>query len=278
MSDFKYLSDGRKVVVIGQLNNTESIVQEVFVTESGDELPSGERFTTKSLHDEPVKSWAEKQKQKHEDQIAYVKEQQELENKRLIDIRQKLKGYQETFKQVSKLAETLDDQQLEELTLFMSGAVEYVVVSSSYELIPPKRFDEEIFYYDRNYKERRFDGLSLVTFLGKSNGDTEYHVNRWSDGSGAQWKEVKPFADWDSAFEYFLGIVDSKIADKKFSMENYKVCKKAGVNFTPEQMQQIRDIVLASKKQSLANAEASAEKNIQSARDALRKAEEELNQ
>ncbi|VGD33408.1 Uncharacterised protein [Klebsiella pneumoniae] len=55
--EIKYLSDGRKVVVVGQLNQTETIVQEVFVTEAGDELPGGERFVTKSLHDVPVESW-----------------------------------------------------------------------------------------------------------------------------------------------------------------------------------------------------------------------------
>ena len=36
----KYLSDGRKVVVIGQLNNVESIVQEIFVSDGGDQIPT----------------------------------------------------------------------------------------------------------------------------------------------------------------------------------------------------------------------------------------------
>ena len=53
----KYMSDGRKVVVIGQLNTVESIVQEIFVTEQGDEIPSGERFTTKDLHDTPEQNY-----------------------------------------------------------------------------------------------------------------------------------------------------------------------------------------------------------------------------
>ncbi|QMR79257.1 hypothetical protein HV097_09595 [Enterobacter roggenkampii] len=34
----KFLSDGRKVVVVGALNNQETIVQEVFVTQQGDEI------------------------------------------------------------------------------------------------------------------------------------------------------------------------------------------------------------------------------------------------
>lgn len=44
----KFLSDGRKVVVVGALNNQETIVQEVFVTQQGDEIPGGERFVVKS--------------------------------------------------------------------------------------------------------------------------------------------------------------------------------------------------------------------------------------
>lgn len=64
MSEIKYTSDGRKVVVIGRLNNTEMIVQEVFVRDDGSEIPSGEQFTAKGLHDAPVKSWQEKHSEK----------------------------------------------------------------------------------------------------------------------------------------------------------------------------------------------------------------------
>jgi 23S rRNA C2498 (ribose-2'-O)-methylase RlmM len=60
MNELKYTSDGKKVSVIGKINQTEFIVQEIFVTESGDEIPSGENFTAKSLHDKPVISWKEK--------------------------------------------------------------------------------------------------------------------------------------------------------------------------------------------------------------------------
>lgn len=33
--NIKYTTDGRKVVIIGDLNQTEKIVQEIFVTEDG---------------------------------------------------------------------------------------------------------------------------------------------------------------------------------------------------------------------------------------------------
>ena len=58
--NIKYTTDGRKVVIIGDLNQTEKIVQEIFVTEDGAEIPSGERFVVKSLLDTPAKSWKEK--------------------------------------------------------------------------------------------------------------------------------------------------------------------------------------------------------------------------
>ena len=59
--DFKYLTDGRKVIVVGKLNNQDTIVQEIFVTKDGSEIPSGENFVVKSLHDEPVESWKKKE-------------------------------------------------------------------------------------------------------------------------------------------------------------------------------------------------------------------------
>lgn len=60
MSNIKYTTDGKKVVVVGELNQTETIVQEIFVTENGDEIPQGERFVVKSLLDQPSESWKEK--------------------------------------------------------------------------------------------------------------------------------------------------------------------------------------------------------------------------
>ena len=39
----KYTTDGKKVVVIGDLNQTEKIVQEIYVTDDGCEIPQGER-------------------------------------------------------------------------------------------------------------------------------------------------------------------------------------------------------------------------------------------
>ena len=57
--NIKYTSDGKKVVVVGALNSKETIVQEVFV-QGETEIPSGENFVVKSLHNSPSISWKEK--------------------------------------------------------------------------------------------------------------------------------------------------------------------------------------------------------------------------
>jgi hypothetical protein len=53
MENVKYTSDGKKVVIIGNLNSQEKIVQEIFII-NGQEVPSGENFVVKSLHDFPA--------------------------------------------------------------------------------------------------------------------------------------------------------------------------------------------------------------------------------
>ena len=105
IQDCKYLSDGRKVVVVGVLNQTETIVQEVFVTKSGDEIPSGERFVVKSLHDAPVLSYKTKEE-------ARLLKRIESEKKELAGIvvkqraaKQKLETLRSILKCTTKLVE-----------------------------------------------------------------------------------------------------------------------------------------------------------------------------
>ena len=48
--EIKYTKDGKKVAILGKLNDTTWIVQEIFIL-NGQELPCGENFTTKTLLD-----------------------------------------------------------------------------------------------------------------------------------------------------------------------------------------------------------------------------------
>jgi len=70
----KYTASGNKVIVVGKLNNQETIVQKIFVSE-GNEIPAGENFIVKTLLDAPAETWKEKKMKERFDKLSpYVKE------------------------------------------------------------------------------------------------------------------------------------------------------------------------------------------------------------
>ena len=68
----KFLTDGRKVRVIGKLNNNESIVQEIYIDEGGSEIPSGDNFTAKNLHDAPVETYTDREIKKKKAKLVSI--------------------------------------------------------------------------------------------------------------------------------------------------------------------------------------------------------------
>lgn len=253
--EYKYLSDGRKVVVIGQLNNVESIVQEVFVTEGGDQVPSGEKFTTKSLHDEPVKSWKEKKEQEWDARVEASKKQYEGIEGDISTIRIKQKGLTELFRQSSLLLENIEDQELDTLTAVMSGACEWLVIAS-YGHPTLVSFEDEMINTDRNWSSRSsYDGIKLITLMGKADGSLAYHVNRYYDGSGSNTR-VYPFVNKDDAIKKVKEIVLETIGDNRFpSLSEYKTLLALGISFNKKITARIKNRLMPNKKERLAKIE-----------------------
>ena len=79
-TEYKYTTDGKKVIVVGNLNSQEKIVQEIFIV-NGNEIPSGENFVAKSLHDAPAVSWKETELQKLESR--YEKDKKEWDSEEM---------------------------------------------------------------------------------------------------------------------------------------------------------------------------------------------------
>lgn len=197
----KFLSDGRKVAIVGQLNNQETIVQEVFVTDSGDEIPSGERFVVKSLHDEPVKSFKDKDIEKKERQLVKLKAEIDQYSKEHRAAQQHLKGLQALLKSSTlSVNKFIDGKGMDTLIAFLSGSIKYVV-KDSYCIEKPQEFDKAAISYENHYGDTRFDALKLLSVAGKSNGDLEYRINRYSDGSGGSF-EIHPFESYEDALEH----------------------------------------------------------------------------
>lgn len=191
--NIKYTTDGRKVVVIGDLNQTEKIVQEIFVTDDGAEIPSGERFTAKSLHDTPVKSWKEKnldelesrferERKMWDDRIRKIEKEKSL-------VYESLKYRVKWLKQVAKQPhpESLK-KVIETLSLFLSNT-DMWVFCKNYSGWYLEKYDQEGFnrLHDQIggcYGNSKIEGMRLVSIYGNSEGCFDFKINSYGDGSG----------------------------------------------------------------------------------------------
>lgn len=261
MSEYKYLSDGRKVVVIGQLNNVESIVQEVFITEGGDQVPSGEKFTTKNLHDEPVLSWKAKEEKKWEQRTEEAKRTYEGINRNIDNIRIKQKGLTAIFKQSRLLADNFEGQDLETLSSVMSGACEYLVISS-YGVPNLVRFEDEMMNIDSGYHGKKFESIKLISLMGQTNGRMDYRINRWNDGSGSN-TLIYPFNSRDDAIEKIKDIILKDIEEDKIpSFEDYKKILMYGIKLNKKIIAKIKSNALSRKKNYLKTLKENYEKSV----------------
>lgn len=173
MENIKYTSDGKKVVIVGTLNSQEKIVQEIFIT-NGQEIPSGENFVVKSLHDYPVVSWKEKNLSDIERNYNEKREMYDKEISALNRNYQKLKdSITEKNKYLRKYIDNVAEESFDVLTMFLKGEVKYLVKTGwSPEIIEFK---------DQQDDDRE---LKLITLFGRDDGTLTWGINRYSDGSG----------------------------------------------------------------------------------------------
>lgn len=266
--EFKYLSDGKKVVVIGQLNNVESIVQEVFVTEGGDEIPSGEKFTTKSLHDEPVLSWKVKDEAKQDARLRRVEMEIKSAEAERSKIRTKLDGLKAIFKQSQLLSKNLEGQVLDTLISVMSGTCEYLVISRGYGVPDIIKFDDALI---KNTDYGQYESLKLMTLMGRSDGNLSYRISHYSDGSGGG-ETAYPCPSRKAATDKAKTLILEKIESGRFpTVVEYMKLQKMGISFDKTITVQIKARILDA---FTSNAKTSKEKYEES-RDKSKAAEKE---
>jgi hypothetical protein len=198
MTDIKYTNDGKKVLIVGKLNSQETIVQEIFVS-AGQEIPSGENFVVKSLHDAPAESWKEKSlrelEARYEKDRATLNRNIEEQSKRLGIVREKAKIQADTL---LRFVNASDESQLETLRLFMSGQITHLFVSGySPEIISWNDINAA---YDIDSWHGRFniDGMKLVSLYGKTDGSLSYRLHQYRDDSGSS-KAIYPTTSYESA-------------------------------------------------------------------------------
>ncbi|HFD0468263.1 TPA: hypothetical protein ACF01X_001548 [Yersinia enterocolitica] len=255
----KFLSDGRKVVIVGQLNNQETIVQEVFVTAAGDELPGGERFVVKSLHDVPVESYLSKEKARQEAALAKAKAAIESVNREIADTRNKLSLYRDMLKQVKTFADHIEEQDLSHFVNVMTGQLNYAV-HADYRIPKIENFSEYMSVIENSYGNKRYEGLKLMSVLGNSDGRIDLRVNRWGDGSGS-YSDVTFFKTYEEAREFVKSSALKLLESSSLSVEELQHLKKIGVEFNQDEMMKIRSRLESSCDKHLENVTATFNKS-----------------
>ncbi len=209
--EIKYTSDGKKVIIIGSFNSQEKIVQEIFVVD-GSEIPSGEHFVVKSLHDAPAVSWKEKTLKEME--ARYEKLRAEYEQT-TNDLQRKLNDQTKLLtKKLHQLSCIETSPYLEKglgrVVDFISGQMTHVVMDS-YDGVQVEEFDKVIAYVDSSYRERRVEDIKLCTVYGKCDGNLLFYINSYSDGSGGR-NEIHPFNSREAALEKAKDMVLQKFS------------------------------------------------------------------
>jgi len=242
-NNIKYTTDGKKVVVLGNLNSQEKIVQEIFVVD-GSEIPSGEHFVVKSLHDAPVVSWKEKHLKEIEDKYesTFEKKKKEFDEMvRRFESRSKIISEKISF--LGKLDARLHSDDFTRLIDFISGNFKFVVMSDWGDF-SIREYDDSISTRDRFGS---FESIKLLSVFGQTNGDLAFKINEYCDGSG-QWRTVIPCKTMDDALAVLKDQVSKYIESRGVSESLVKTCNKYQIQIPKDKMDKFvnekRDSVL----------------------------------
>lgn len=261
----KYLTDGRKVSVLGKLNNVDYIVQEIFVTPSGDEIPSGENFTAKTLHDAPVESYQTKELARQKAKIAEAESRLKDVHTQISDAKHALQVKRDLLANSPDLTSLAGDK-ARILAMFMTGTVNYLVLAGYDPLSAPVAMEDQLICWHSHWSDRKYEALKLCSVLGKSNGNIEYRIHQYSDGSGSG-TEVYPFETQQEAIEMISSLAAEKIKTNRLSLDEYDMCVSLGIQFSLEQ----KEAFCAHHSKALVDSIASADSSV--AKEQLRCAE-----
>lgn len=248
----KFLSDGRKVVVVGALNNQETIVQEVFVTHQGDEIPGGERFVVKSLHDHPVETYLSREKKRQEAELDKTKRKIESMEREIADARNKLSFWGDMLKSVNQLSQSINEADFSHFLGVMTGRFKYAV-ENCYSVPSIQSIEECLSQVDNWHGNKRYEGLRLLSVLGNSEGNIAYKVNQYRDGSGS-YSDVHFFETYEDARDHVKALTIAWLEKYALSVEELKKCKAMGIVFSQSEIEAIRAKLIERSSKSIEHA------------------------
>lgn len=220
MTDIKFTDDGKKVLVVGKLNAQQTIVQEIFVS-AGQEIPSGENFVVKSLHDAPAESWKAKNlrelEQRYEKDRLKLQAQLDDQQNKLELAKSKAKAHADVLLSFVKGS---DDSQTETLRLFMAGQITHLFVAGYSPEIIHWTDSREIYDCDSYGGRTRVEGIKLISLMGKTDGSLSYRLNQYRDGSGSS-VTIFPATSYEGALAMAQAQLDKDSAAYVEGSNNY---------------------------------------------------------
>lgn len=233
MTKIKYTKDGKKVVVIGQINKTEFICKEIYVDENGNEIPLGESFTSTNLLDYPAVTWVEKEikrleevLKKKKDTLSEINEVEKRHKKHLktwnkwIDNFEKIFGKEFDKKNAAALCKKIKD------LLSPSGYV--VIYDYKMQLMTKKEFIEKKSL--SHFENITMFSLAVKRTANRSVGEFSYYRHQYSDDSGGKYK-VNFFKTKEEALQSIQDKLDVKT---KINTAHFNIAKEHGLEIRKE--------------------------------------------
>ena len=224
MSNIKFTSDGKKVIIVGKLNAQETIVQEIFVSQSGAEIPSGENFVVKSLHDEPAKSWKEKNLEGLE--ARFNRDSRDWERKIEEQNKKMRAAYDRLDAEYKSVASNLKEISPEAFDLignFLGGKITHLV-KDGYGCMEIEEWGKSVLANEYGFK--------LITIMGNPNKGLSAKLNDYSDGSGRS-TTIVAFTSYQDAKDYLQKHIDEK---KEYGEQTLIAAQKHNITLDPEKV------------------------------------------
>lgn len=258
MSEIKYL-DKKKVVVVGKVNSTDTIVQEIYIV-NGAEVPQGENFVVKTckLLESPSETWEEREIKRLKNTFETEKEYWENSIKKQNSIfRRTSTVVSKKLEYLKKVDKNFDTNQFERFINYVTGRYKYLVKSNCGDFVIVG-FNTAISSYDNNDNER---GLHLISFFGRSDGYISEKVNCYYDGSGS-YTDVYPFKKLSDAVNFVCEKINSK---KLITKKDIELSVEYGFKISDESMLKYKE-----------NIKSNAENFVKRCKEQLEKAEQDL--
>jgi len=256
--EIKFTTDGKKVVVIGNLNAQEKIVQEIFLV-NNIEVPSGENFVVKSLHDAPAVSWKESEIKKLD---ALYERERKAHDKRMDELNKGLRRTREELSAklcyVAKALKNVSEESFNLITDYLCGNIKYIVVEG---------YKTELIDIDKFQQSESYDGywdksnLRLISIYGNDDGTLTFKQGQYSDGSGGNRASFHPFKNYELALDKFKEL----LVAKNISDDTILQAKEYGITLDPDKLSAYKE----NKRQSYIKNIESANKNLESYKKAL---------